>query len=176
VRLVVLTASDQPRRHGARLGLRLAGNFATAARAAAESGIDVLELDVADDPRATLRAFDAARGVWPMARPIAVRLAAGEDVDALVELARVLAARGCDLLSLAAGRDAAADLAAIALSDRIRHEAGIPTLVGARARIGSASCRCVTRNPRRSWRAATRSSPDASACAWPHRVPAASIC
>jgi len=47
-----------------------------------------------------------------------------------VELARVLAARGCDLLSLAAGRDAAADLAAIALSDRIRHEAGIPTLVG----------------------------------------------
>ena len=133
VGLVVLTASDQPRRHGARLGLRLAGNFATAARAAAESGIDVLELDVADDPRATLRAFDAARGVWPMARPIAVRLAAGEDVDALVELARVLAARGCDLLSLAAGRDAAADLAAIALSDRIRHEAGIPTLVGAGA-------------------------------------------
>jgi len=96
-----------------------------------ESGIDVLELDVADDPRATLSAFDAARGVWPMARPIAVRLAAGEDANALVELARVLAARGCDLLSLAAGRDAAADLAAIALSDRIRHEAGIPTLVGA---------------------------------------------
>ena len=129
--LVVLTSSDQSRRHGARLGLRLAGDFATGARAAAESGIDLLELDLAEDPRATLRAFDVARSAWPMARPIAVRIAAGEDADATVELARVLAGRGCDLLSLAAGRDAAADLAAISLSDRIRHEAGIPTLVGA---------------------------------------------
>src|SRR5207302_11004007 len=110
---------------------RLAGNSATAARPAAESGIDVLELDVADDPRATLRAFDAARGVWPMARPIAVRLAAGPDADALGELARVLAARGCDLLSLAAGRDAAADLGALARSDGIRQGAGLHTLVGA---------------------------------------------
>ena len=66
-----------------------------------------------------------------MARPIAVRVAAGAPADAVVELARVLAARGCDLVSLAAGHDPAAELAAISLSDRIRHEAGIATLVGA---------------------------------------------
>ena len=66
-----------------------------------------------------------------MARPIAVRIAAGEDGDAVVELARVLHSRGCDLLSLASGPEPAAELAAISLSDRIRHEAGISTLVGA---------------------------------------------
>jgi anthraniloyl-CoA monooxygenase len=77
-----------------------------------------------------LQAFDAARGAWPIARPIAVRVAADGDADATVELAGVLAARGCDLISLAAAHDPAAELAAIALSDRIRHEAGISTLVG----------------------------------------------
>src|SRR2546422_6829833 len=66
-----------------------------------------------------------------MARPIAVRITAGGDADATIELARVLAARGCDLVSLATGHDPMAGLGAISLSDRIRHEAGIPTLVGA---------------------------------------------
>jgi 2-polyprenyl-6-methoxyphenol hydroxylase-like FAD-dependent oxidoreductase len=129
--LVLLRSCEQPRRPGAAVGLRLGGEFAAGARAAAQAGVDLLELDVADDPRATLHAFDAARAAWPMARPIAVRVAAGADADAIVELARVLGARGCDLISLAAGHDPAAELAAISLSDRIRHEAGIPTLVGA---------------------------------------------
>src|SRR5215813_2080245 len=129
--LVMLTSPDQPRRAGVRVGARLAGDFETGARAAAAAGVDLLEVDVADDPKATLRAFDAARSAWPMARPVAVRVAASGDCDATVELARVLAARGCDLVSLAAGHEPVAELAAIALGDRIRHEAGIATLVGA---------------------------------------------
>src|SRR3989441_370590 len=129
--LVLLGSLDEPRGHGARVGLRLAGDFAAGARAATDAGVDLLELDVADKPRATLQAFDAARAAWPMARPIAVRITAGGDADATIELARVLAPRGCDLVSLATGHDPMAGLGAISLSDRIRHEAGIPTLVGA---------------------------------------------
>jgi anthraniloyl-CoA monooxygenase len=58
-------------------------------------------------------------------------------VEEAVQVARALAGRGCDLVSLAAaGDDAArADLAIISLSDRIRHEAGVPTMVP--ARLGS---------------------------------------
>src|SRR2546427_5642225 len=129
--LVLLGSLDEPRGHGARVGLRLAGDFAAGARAATDARVDLLELDVADKPWATLQAFDAARAAWPMARPIAVRITAGGDADATIELARVLAARGCDLVSLATGHDPMAGLGAISLSDRIRHEAGIPTLVGA---------------------------------------------
>jgi 2-polyprenyl-6-methoxyphenol hydroxylase-like FAD-dependent oxidoreductase len=129
--LVMLSSPDRLRRPGAKVGMRLAGNFETGARAAADAGVHLLEVDVADDPKATLRAFDAARSAWPMARPVAVRVAASNECDATVELARVLAARGADLITLAAGHDPAAELAAIALSDRIRHEAGIATLVGA---------------------------------------------
>src|SRR5216117_1876194 len=90
--LALLGSLDEPRGHGARVGLRLVGDFAAGARAATD---------------------------------------AGGDADATIELARVLAARGCDLVSLAAGHDPMAGLGAISLSDRIRHEAGIPTLVGA---------------------------------------------
>src|SRR5262249_26326554 len=125
--LVMLNALDQPRRPGAKTGLRLCGDFATGARTAAASDVSLLELDVADQPKVALHAFDAARGAWPLARPIAVRVAADSDADATVELARVVAARGCDLISLTAAHDPAAGLAAIALSDRIRHEAGIST-------------------------------------------------
>src|SRR5207247_994909 len=105
--------------------VRLAEDFAARARAAAQAGVDLVELDVAADPKSTLHAFDAARGAWPMARPIAVRIAAGDDADAVVELARVLRSRGCDLVSLAADAEPAAELAAISLSDRICHEAGV---------------------------------------------------
>ena len=129
--LVMVSSPDESRGGGARAGLRLADDFGARARAAAAAGVDLLELDVVDDPRATLQAFDAARAAWPMARPIAVRVAVAGDGDATVELARVLAARGCDLLSFAAGSDPASDLAAISLSDRVRHEAGLPTLVAA---------------------------------------------
>jgi len=132
--LVLSTACPPSRTPRARSGVRLTDHFAAGARAAGEAGVDLLELDVAEDPKAALRAFDAARSAWPMARPIMVRIAAGldaGDADALVELARVLAARGCDIVSIAADYEPAAELDAIALSDRIRHEAGIATLVGA---------------------------------------------
>jgi 2,4-dienoyl-CoA reductase-like NADH-dependent reductase (Old Yellow Enzyme family) len=125
------TSREAPRPPAGRAGLRLTADFAAGARAAAACGIDLLEVDVADDPRATLAAFDTARGAWPMARPLAVRIGLASDADATVELARVLAARGCDLLSLVAAPEPAAELAAISLSDRIRHEAGIATLVAA---------------------------------------------
>ena len=129
--LIMLTSCDHSRRPGVAVGVRLAEDFAARARAAAQAGVDLVELDVAADPKSTLHAFDAARGAWPMARPIAVRIAAGDDADAVVELARVLRSRGCDLVSLAADAEPAAELAAISLSDRIRHEAGVATLVGA---------------------------------------------
>src|SRR5262249_8143330 len=122
--LVMLTALDQPRRPSGKTALRLCGDFAAGARAAAESGVHLVELDVADEPKAALQAFDAARSAWPTARPLAVRLVVGDDADAIVELARILATRGCDLVSLASGHEPAAELAAIALSDRIRYEAG----------------------------------------------------
>jgi anthraniloyl-CoA monooxygenase len=128
--LVLASSLAVPRPGGARTGLRLASDFAGGAAAAREAGVDLLEVDVADDPRATLRAFDAARAAWPMARPIAVRIASGGDPDATVELARVLAARGCDLLSLVSPAPDAA-LAAISVAERIRQEAGLPTLVAA---------------------------------------------
>jgi 2-polyprenyl-6-methoxyphenol hydroxylase-like FAD-dependent oxidoreductase len=130
--LVIASSCTQSPTGRARSCVRLSREFAAAARAAADAGFDVLEVDVADDPKATLAAFDAARSAWPPTRPIAVRINADAgDTDARVELARVLAARGCDLLSIAAGYDPGAELAAISLSDRIRHEAGIATLVSA---------------------------------------------
>jgi 2-polyprenyl-6-methoxyphenol hydroxylase-like FAD-dependent oxidoreductase len=129
--LVMLRSLSQPRRSGGKVGLRLSGDFAAGARGALEAGVDLLEVDIADDPKTTLQAFDAARSAWPMARPIAVRVAASNDGDATVELARVIATRGADLVTLAAGHDPVSELAAIAVSDRIRHEAGIATLVGA---------------------------------------------
>src|SRR5262249_12376878 len=110
--------------------VRLCGALTSGARSADESGVHLLEVDVADEPKAALQAFDAARSAWPTARPLAVRLVVGDDADAIVELARILATRGCDLVSLASGHEPAAELAAIALSDRIRHEAGISMLVG----------------------------------------------
>src|SRR5204863_9305773 len=85
--------------------------------------------DAAGHPRDTLAAYDAARAAWPPARPIAVRITTSDDADAAVEMARVLTARGCDLISIAADEEPAAELAAISLSDRIRHETGIATLV-----------------------------------------------
>src|SRR5262249_57518530 len=90
--LVMLNALDQPRRPGAKTGLRLCGDFATGARTAAASDVSLLELDVADQPKVALHAFDAARGAWPIARPIAVRVAADSDPDATVALPPLLPA------------------------------------------------------------------------------------
>jgi 2,4-dienoyl-CoA reductase-like NADH-dependent reductase (Old Yellow Enzyme family) len=115
--------------HGVRVGVRLAaGDVARAARLAAEVGVDLLELDL-ERLRVPLEAFDAARAAWPGGRPIGARVGA-DDPDAVLALARALAQRGCDLVALA-GRADRAGVALTSLSDRVRHEVGVATVVAA---------------------------------------------
>jgi 2-polyprenyl-6-methoxyphenol hydroxylase-like FAD-dependent oxidoreductase len=123
---------------GAKVGARVGVGDASAVARSADAGADLLELDAGERPRAAAEAFAALRTGWPSTRPVALRIVVCPDaVEEAVQVARALAGRGCDLVSLAAaGDDAArADLAIISLSDRIRHEAGVPTMVP--ARLGS---------------------------------------
>jgi anthraniloyl-CoA monooxygenase len=92
--------------------------------------------------RFPLRAFDAVREAWPMERPLAARLTAtdwargGAGVDDAVAMASELKERGCDLIDVVAGQTVPWDAPAygrfylVPFSDRIRNEAGIPTMVG----------------------------------------------
>jgi anthraniloyl-CoA monooxygenase len=94
--------------------------------------------------RFPLEVFDAVRAVWPSAKPISVRLSATdwkegglEPADA-VQIARELKAHGCDVIDVSAGntvpdqQPAYGRLYQTPFSDRIRHEADIPTMtVGA---------------------------------------------
>jgi anthraniloyl-CoA monooxygenase len=94
----------------------------------------------ADRLRFPLEVLDAVRDVWP--RILAVRLSVtdwhprGVAVDEGIAIARTLAAHGCDLVHVAAGQTIAADRPEYrrgfltALSDRVRNEARVPTLVG----------------------------------------------
>jgi anthraniloyl-CoA monooxygenase len=90
--------------------------------------------------RFPLEVFDAVRAVWPAARPISVRISAtdwmagGTTPDDAVEIARALKSHGCDIVDVSAGH-AVADtpmmggrLYQTPFSDRVRHEAGIPTM------------------------------------------------
>ena len=94
--------------------------------------------------RFPLEVFEAVRAVWPAARPMSVRLSAtdwkdgGLEPDEAVEVARALRARGCDVIDVSAGqtvpdqRPVYGRLFQTPFSDRIRHEADIPTMtVGA---------------------------------------------
>lgn len=92
--------------------------------------------------RYPLEVFDAVRSAWPDDRPVSVALNAtdwargGLDVDEAVVVAGALKDHGCDLIEVLAGyttprmrsRYGPAFLAPLA--DRVRNEAGIPTLVG----------------------------------------------
>jgi anthraniloyl-CoA monooxygenase len=94
--------------------------------------------------RFPLEVFDAVRGAWPAAKPISVRISAtdwkegGTEPDDAVELARALKAYGCDIVDVSAG-NTVPDQAPVygrlyqtPFSDRVRHEADIPTMtVGA---------------------------------------------
>jgi anthraniloyl-CoA monooxygenase len=93
--------------------------------------------------RFPLEVFDAVRAAWPAAKPLGVALTVtdwargGLDVPEAVSIAATLRAHGCDLLLVEAGQSVPeADGATYgrgfltALSDRVRNEAGIPTLVG----------------------------------------------
>jgi anthraniloyl-CoA monooxygenase len=113
---------------------------------------------LAERLRLPLEVFDAVRAAWPASKPMSVRIAArdapdggepatGTERDAIaagtdggvtaeeaVEIARALKAHGCDIVAVsstpsdtelpAAGRR----LTHAPVSDRVRHEAGIPTM------------------------------------------------
>jgi len=134
--------------------------YGDAAARAADAGVDVLLLDMADgyllasflspltnpgdDRRDSypLEVLAAVREAWPAGRPLAVRLVADDRfpggltaADGVI-LARRLAAGGAGLIDVAAGHtvpDAAADYRRLfnaGLADRIRNEAGVPVVVG----------------------------------------------
>lgn len=95
--------------------------------------------------RFPLEVFDAVRAVWPQHKPISVRLSAvdwvpgrGLEIADSVLIARMLKARGCDLIDVSAGQTSAearpvyGRMFQTPFADAIRQEAGIATLaVGA---------------------------------------------
>ena len=131
--------------------------FVAAARRAAELGVAVLELDMAhgyllgsylspltndEDHRLRfpLEVLEAVRDVWP--RVLAVRIsvtdwhARGNRIEDGIAIGRALAEHGCDLIHVEAGQTVHDDKPEYrrgfltALSDRVRNEARVPTLVG----------------------------------------------
>jgi anthraniloyl-CoA monooxygenase len=94
--------------------------------------------------RFPLEVFDAIRAEWPAARPMTVRLSAtdwyegGLSHDESVEVARVFAAHGVDAVDVSTGQTVADERPSFGrsyqtpFSDRIRNQAGVPTIaVGA---------------------------------------------
>jgi anthraniloyl-CoA monooxygenase len=98
--------------------------------------------DLEGRARFPLEVFEAVRVVWPADKPLAVSVNAednmkgGSTIKDAVELARMLGERGCGLIHVLAGYSVPdGDLPygrgfLTPLSDRIRNEAGIPTMVG----------------------------------------------
>ncbi len=92
--------------------------------------------------RFPLEVFDAVRAAWPQDKPISVALPAGDyakggfDIDDAVIVARMLRAHGCDIIAVLAGQTTVDSEPAYGrgfltpLSERIRNEASIPTMVG----------------------------------------------
>ena len=97
---------------------------------------------LADRQRFPLDVFAAVREVWPASKPLAVALngtdgvSGGLEIAESVEIAATLKAQGCDLITVLAGQTIPETDLAYApgfltpLSDRIRNEVGITTLVG----------------------------------------------
>jgi anthraniloyl-CoA monooxygenase len=66
---------------------------------------------LANRMRYPLEVFAAVRAVWPAAKPMSVRISAtdwvedgGLDIDDSIEVARLLAAAGCDIIDVSAGQ------------------------------------------------------------------------
>jgi anthraniloyl-CoA monooxygenase len=90
--------------------------------------------------RFPLEVFDAVRAVWPAAKPISVKISAtdwapgGTTADDAVRIAGLLRSHGCDAVTVSTGqtvphqRPVYGRLYQTPFSDRIRHEAGIPTM------------------------------------------------
>jgi anthraniloyl-CoA monooxygenase len=95
---------------------------------------------LANRARFPLEVLDAVRAAWPAAKPVSVRISAtdwaegGMTPEEAVEVARLLKAHGCDIVDVSAGQTVADQkpvygrLFQTPFSDRIRHEAGIPTM------------------------------------------------
>jgi anthraniloyl-CoA monooxygenase len=136
---------------------RLVAEFVAAAEHASELGVDVLELDMAhgyllgsylspltnpdgDRLEFPLSVLEAVRSVWR--GPLAVRLSVtdwhprGSSVDDGIAIARALRDGGADLIHVEAGQTVHDDRPQYrrgfltTLSDRVRNEARVPTLVG----------------------------------------------
>ncbi len=143
--------------------------FVWATRGAVEAGFDLLELHCAHgyllssflspvtnqrgdayggslEGRAAfpLEVFDACRAVWPVEKPMSVRISAtdwiegGFTPDDAVAFARMLQDHGCDVVDVSSGQVAPEERPAFGRSfqtpfaDRIRNEVGLPTIaVGA---------------------------------------------
>jgi len=90
--------------------------------------------------RYPLEVFDAVREVWPKEKPISVRFPAfdwspgGLEVEEAVAAARLLKSHGCDIIDVSSGMtspDSRPDYGSmfqVPFADRIRNEAGIPTM------------------------------------------------
>jgi anthraniloyl-CoA monooxygenase len=90
--------------------------------------------------RFPLEVFDACRKAWPADKPMSVRISAvdwtpgGVEPQDAVEIARMLKARGCDVVDVSAGqtvpeqRPVYGRLFQTPFADRIRHEVGIATM------------------------------------------------
>jgi anthraniloyl-CoA monooxygenase len=90
--------------------------------------------------RFPLEVFDACRAVWPQEKPMSARISAvdwvpgGLEPDDAVEVARLLATHGCDIVDVSAGqtvpeqRPVYGRLFQTPFADRIRHDVGIATM------------------------------------------------
>jgi anthraniloyl-CoA monooxygenase len=90
--------------------------------------------------RFPLEILEACRMAWPDEKPISVRVSAvdwapgGMEPEDAVEVARMLAANGCDAVDVSAGQTVPFQkpvygrLFQTSFADRIRHEAGIATM------------------------------------------------
>ena len=90
--------------------------------------------------RYPLEVFDAVRAAWPAGKPISVKISAtdwapgGTTADDAVRIAARLRAHGCDAVTVSTGQTVPHQkpvygrLYQTPFSDRIRHEAGIPTM------------------------------------------------
>ena len=98
--------------------------------------------DLQQRMRYPLEVFDAVRAVWPEDKPLSVAFSAtdcvkgGFAIQDAITFARTLKEHGCDIIQVLAGQTIMDGEPAYgrgfltSLSDRIRNEAGIPTIVG----------------------------------------------
>lgn len=97
--------------------------------------------DLKQRMRYPLEVFAAVRSAWPQEKPLAVAISAadyvqgGLTIEEAVEVARMLKRHGCDIIAVQAGQTTMEGEPPYGhgfltpLSERVRNEAGIPTLV-----------------------------------------------